>query len=92
MMPEALRDMLRKQPFKPFRLVMSDGAGFEVRHPDLLWVGQWSAHVGLTGDPGKTFFERSVEVELNHVIRIEPLQPATKGKSNGKKRRLTQLM
>lgn len=48
MMPQELRDALRQQPFEPFRLVMSDGVGFEIRRPDLLWVGQWSAMVGLT--------------------------------------------
>lgn len=85
MFPEELRDAIRRQPFEPFRVVMSDGAGFEIRHPDLLWVGQFSALVGLSGDPGKTFFERFVQVDLNHVIRLEPLQKATKGKSNGKK-------
>lgn len=73
MVPEELRDALRQQPFEPFRLVMTDGAGYEIRHPDLLWIGQWSAMVGLTGDPGKTFYERSVKVDLSHVIRLEPL-------------------
>jgi hypothetical protein len=30
--------------------------------------------VGLTGDPGQTFYERSVKVDLLHVIRLEPLE------------------
>jgi hypothetical protein len=76
MAPENLRDALRKQPFKPFRMVMTDGVGFDVRHPALLWVGTRSAMVGLTGEPGQTFFERAFEVDLLHVIRIEPLQYA----------------
>ncbi len=74
MMPQELRDTLRQQPFEPFRLVMSDGVGFEVRHPDLLWVGQWSAMVGLTGQPGQTFYKRAVRVDLSHVIRLEPIE------------------
>jgi len=76
MAPEELRDVLKRHPFRPFRLVMTDGIGFEVRHPDLLWVGQRSAMVGLTGQPGQTFYERSVQVDLLHVIRIEPLEGA----------------
>jgi hypothetical protein len=81
MAPEDLRDLLRKQPFEPFRLVMTDGVGLDVRHPDLLWVGRRIAMVGLTGEPGQTFFERAVQVDLLHVIRIEPLQSAPQSQS-----------
>lgn len=74
MAPEELRDTLKQQPFEPFRLVMTDGASFEIRHPDLLWVGERSAMIGLTGKPGRTFYERAVKVDLQHVIRIEPVE------------------
>ena len=76
MAPEELRDTLIHQPFEPFRLVMTDGVSYDIRHPDLLLVGKRSAVVGLTGDPGQTFFERTVKVDLLHIIRIEPLQPS----------------
>lgn len=76
MSPEELRDVARQKPFEPFRIVMTDGAAFDIRHPDLLWVGQRTAYVGLTGEPGQTFFERSVRVDLLHVIRIEPVEAA----------------
>jgi hypothetical protein len=74
MSPEELRETLRQQPFEPFRLVMTDGREFDVRHPDLLWVGKRTAMVGLTGDPGQTYYERSVKIDLLHVIRLEPLE------------------
>ena len=82
MAPEELRDTLRQQPFEPFRLVMTDGEGYDIRHPDLLWIGNRTAYVGLTGEPGQTFFERSVRVDLLHVVRIVPLDglPASPGK------------
>lgn len=76
MTPEELRDTLRQQPFEPFRLVTTDGARFEIRHPDLLWVGQRTAYVGLTGQPGQTFFERAVKVDLFHIVRTEPAEVA----------------
>jgi hypothetical protein len=83
MTPNKLRDALRQQPFEPFRLVMTDGTDYEIRHPDLLWIGQWSAMVGLTGKPGETFYERAVKVDLNHVIRLELLEPASTAPRNG---------
>ena len=76
MTPYELRETLKQQPFSPFRLVMTDGVGYDIRHPDLLWVGQSSAMVGLTGQPGQTFYERAVKVDLSHVIRLEPLESA----------------
>jgi len=72
--PEELREVLRTQPFQPFRLVMTDGKAYEIRHPDLMMVGRRSAIVGLTGQPGRTFYERTVQVDLLHVIRLEPLE------------------
>lgn len=77
MAPDELRDALRQQPFEPFRIVMTDGATFDIRHPDLLMVGRRTATVGLTGQPGQTFYERTVKVDLLHVIRIEPLERAS---------------
>jgi hypothetical protein len=76
MSPQEIRDSLRQQPFEPFRLVMTDGVGYEIRHPDLLWVGQWTAMVGLTGQPCQTFSERAVKVDLAHFVRLEPLEIA----------------
>ncbi len=83
MIPEELRDNLRQRPFEPFRLVMSDGEGYDIRHPDLLWVGQRMAYVGLTGQPGQTFFERSVKVNLLHIVRTEPLDTPPAPPTNG---------
>ena len=65
MAPEELREALRQQPFEPFRLVMTHGAAYEIPHPDLLLVGQRTTVVGLTSQPGQTFYERTVKVELN---------------------------
>jgi hypothetical protein len=83
MAPEELRAPLKMQPFEPFRLVMTDGAGYEIRHPDLLWVGRRTAMVGLTGDPGQTFYERAIKVDLLHVIRLEPLEKAPSAGTDG---------
>ncbi len=83
MAPQELHDALRHRPFEPFRLVMTDGEGYDIRHPDLLMVGQRSATVGLTGQPGQTFYERTVKVDLLHVIRLEPLEATSAPPLNG---------
>ena len=83
MTPEELNNSLRHQPFQPFRIVLTDGAAYDVRYPELLWVGQRTAYVGLTGNAAQIFFERSVKVDLLHITRIEPLEFAPHTPSNG---------
>jgi hypothetical protein len=83
MAPEELRSVLKLTPFEPFRLMMTDGTGFEIRHPDLVWVGQRTAMVGLTGDPAQTYYERSVRIDLLHIIRLEPLESKPPASKNG---------
>jgi hypothetical protein len=73
MAPEELRDAVKQQPFEPFRVVMTDGGSFEIRHPDLLLVGQKSAVVGLVSDYTQEFYDRTVKVDLAHIVRLEPL-------------------
>lgn len=85
MLPEQLRDSLHQRPFIPFRLVLTDGAGYDIRHPDLLMVGARTAVVGLTSNPDQTFFERSVKVDLAHISRLEPLETIPPTGSNGAK-------
>ncbi len=42
---EQLRQILQKRPFRPFRLYVSDGATYDVSHPEVLAV--FRAHVQI---------------------------------------------
>ena len=84
MAPEEFRDTLKHQPFEPFRIVLIDGEGYDVRHPDLLLVGKRSAIVGLAGSGDEPYYERAVKVDLLHISRIEPLSKVQRRNSNGK--------
>jgi hypothetical protein len=83
MSADELRNATQRQPFEPFRLVMTAGVGYEIRHPDLLWVGKRSANVGLTGNPAQTYYEREIKIDLLHIIRLEPLEPSQSPSKNG---------
>jgi hypothetical protein len=74
MSPQELIDAKKRQPFEPFRIVMADGQGYDIRHPDLLMVGLRAAIVGLTGQPDQIFYERTIKVDLLQILRTEPLQ------------------
>jgi hypothetical protein len=70
----------RQRPFVPFRLIVSEGAGYDIRHPEQLMVARDSAVIGLQGKPEQEFSEITVLVDLLHIIRLEPLPaPAPSG-------------
>ncbi len=83
MSSDELRDSLKQKPFEPFRIVLTDGSSYNIRHPDLFWVGQRAAYVGLTGQPGQVLFERAVKVDLLHVTQIIPVDSPTSPPLNG---------
>lgn len=84
MAPEELVEALRRRPFVPFRLTLTEGSTFEIRHPELCMAGRRSAIIGLIG-PNATdlLFERSVTVNLLHVVKLEPLEISAAPKTNG---------
>lgn len=75
MRPEDIREFLRRQPFQPFRLTLTDGRTYEVRHPELLMVGRSTVAIGLTRpeDP-EPVYDRLVTVSLLHIMQAEPLE------------------
>jgi hypothetical protein len=68
---------VRQRPFLPFRLVLSEGTGYEVRHPDFIMVGRDSLTLGLTSEPDQGFYESTVLIALPHIVRLEPLAVST---------------
>jgi hypothetical protein len=77
---------LRRQPFVPFRLHAADGASFDIRHPELLFVSTRSAYVGLPLEPPQLVADRVVTIALGHISRLEELPiptPPGNGQQNG---------
>ena len=84
MAPQELAAAIRRRPFVPFRLTLTEGSAYEIRHPELCMAGRRSAVIGLlpTEDPDH-LFERSVTVDLLHVVKLEPLESAASPTGNG---------
>ncbi len=75
---QTFRDLLKEQPFKPFRLVMSSGQTYEVRHPEMAMLTKTDILVGLEveedGIPA-----RFKICSMLHMTAIEPLEPTVNG-------------
>ena len=86
MRTEDIREFTRRQPFEPFRLTLTDGRTYEVRHPDLIMVGRSTVVVGLPPEGvSEGVYDVSVTVDLLHIMQVEPLrkQPSRPDAGNG---------
>lgn len=69
---QTFRDLLAQQPFAPFRLVMSSGERYDVRHPEMAMLTRTSILIGtdIADDGVPAEFKIC---SLLHVATIEPL-------------------
>jgi hypothetical protein len=65
---ETIKEYLRREPFEPFVIRMSNGEIHEIRHPECAFVMKTRVIVYYPDD------DRSVTCSLVHVNSIEALQ------------------
>jgi hypothetical protein len=70
------RDLLARRPFQPFRVVMSSGQHYEVRHPEMAMLTRTTLLVGIDAADDGIPAEFKM-CSLLHVTAIEPLETAT---------------
>ncbi|MDB5345746.1 MAG: hypothetical protein JWP89_4123 [Schlesneria sp.] len=73
---QTFKDLLSQRPFRPFRLVMSSGQTYDVRHPEMALLTRSDLLVG-TGDADDGVPAEFKICSLLHVATIEPLNPTT---------------
>ncbi|HVA48523.1 MAG TPA: hypothetical protein VNH11_19315 [Pirellulales bacterium] len=70
-----LVEMLRQRPFQPFHIHVSDGAVYDIRHPEMMMVDRSKALVFFPpSDRSLPVIERYEAVSLAHMTRLEPIQ------------------
>jgi hypothetical protein len=72
---QTFRDSLNQRPFRPFRLVMSSGQMYDVRHPEMAMLTRTSLLVGTDVADDGVPAEFKI-CSLLHVATLEPLPPA----------------
>jgi len=83
-----IRQHLRKEPFRPFRIFLSNGIHYDIHHPELMYVGRTDVVIALKlgkdDIPDELAYCNPV-----HVTNIEPLanggSKKSKRKRNGRK-------
>jgi hypothetical protein len=77
MRPEKIRECFRRQPFRPLRIHLSDGAFYEIHHPDMVWIGRTDVVIGVLaeeGDDPAGLPDLAVLCDPVHVTRIVPVR------------------
>ena len=68
---------LTAEPFRPFRIQLSSGRTFDIRHPEMVAVGRTTMTIyTYMSDNPEEAKERQVEVSLLLTESIEPLEVA----------------
>ncbi|MGD0093543.1 MAG: hypothetical protein ABSE73_26840 [Planctomycetota bacterium] len=78
MRPKVLRQLLDTRPFSRFRISLSDGHHYDVRHPELALLTRSTLHIGIARRPEKLIADEVVRVSLLHIVRVELLEEAVK--------------
>lgn len=78
---EDIQKRLHERPFKPFRIVGSEGLSFDIRHPDLVFVGRHDLMIGTPDKKTPTIYDQVTRLALVHVVALEDVQP--KARKNG---------
>lgn len=68
-------EMLRQRPFQPFRIHLTDGKVYDIRHPEMMVVDRSKAFIFFPpSNMSLPVIERYEVVALAHMTRFEPMQ------------------
>jgi hypothetical protein len=75
MAPQNLESELKKEPFQPFRIVITGGKTYDITEKDrpLLLVGKRTVIIGFRVPETDPYFDRYEVVSLVHIVRLEPI-------------------
>ena len=79
---EDIQARLREKPFRPLRIIASEGLRFDIHHPDLVLVGRRDLMIGSPGPDNPSVYDRVTRLALVHVVALEDL-PVAQGPGNG---------
>jgi hypothetical protein len=79
---EDIQARLRERPFRPLRIIVSEGLRYDITHPDLVLVGQRDLMIGFATPDRPTVYDQVVRVALVHVVGLEEI-PVPSSSTNG---------
>jgi hypothetical protein len=80
---EEVQARLRERPFRPLRIIASEGLRYDIHHPDLVFVGRRDLMIGIPDPTSPTIYDRVIRLALIHVVGLEDLPAGTTISQNG---------
>lgn len=77
--PEDIKNRLKEQPFRPFRIIAGEGLRYDIYHPDLVLVGVRDLMIGYPSSYNPTIYDGVVRVALVHVVALEEIAASSNG-------------
>lgn len=75
------RNLLTARPFEPFRVVMSSGERYDIRHPEMAFLMRTKILIGL--DPDRQGISDDWRmISLLHITSVEPVRAKTSKKKS----------
>lgn len=74
-----LKAALRKQPFQPFRLILSSGTSYDIRSPEWILITGMTTYLGIPGEAGDGEILR--HIDNAHIVELIPLPGVAVSKS-----------
>ncbi len=73
--PDKMLKRIRKTPFRPFRLHLSDGRSFDIHYPQMILVTKLRLVVGIPRrhNPDPMIADHFERVDWPEITKIEPL-------------------
>jgi hypothetical protein len=75
MKADTFREIMRRAPFEPFRVVMSSGESYNVMHPKMALVSARAIVLAIS-EPAYAEGERLVFCSYLHIAHVETLKPS----------------
>lgn len=81
MRAEEFVQLIRRRPFVPLRIHLTDGRTHDIYHPDSVLVLRQRVDIGVPAEPGSGILDRVEYCSLLHIVRVEELQGAPQSNS-----------
>jgi hypothetical protein len=80
MITEDLKALLRKQPFKPIRVHLTDGSCYEIASPEMALVTSQIVTIGFESEPGSGIADDVQHCRVDLIDHLDVLDtPQTAG-------------
>ena len=70
-----LKERMKAEPFKPFRICMTDGKTYDITNHDMMFVNRNAVFIGINMDDND-LAERMVQCAILHITRVEDITTA----------------